>query len=396
MIRAFIRERENPKELNKGRLSILLLLFSVTGIIIISQNFLLIPLSSPIQQTFHIQSRILFLGSSIFSLFYALGFLIWAMMIKKFGKRKILLIGLSLASVLTLGIGWVESYSWFCLLRGLQGLVCATFTPIALNYSLKLFRVKKLTFLSAIFTSSAILGQLIAHIAIQYVTLSQLFIVFGVVMGGLVVCFMGMLPSDEGENVHVKVTFEAKFLLNILLKTDNRMLFGITFLPFFYFVVGTHVTNELLMERELQVSRLSLQVISLVGMLLPFVWSSLCPKVFKNKIYFVTALIQFGFLLILFSSSTALYISIFLISFAISYLLPFLIQEIGYRNQENQAYAMAGYTFCLFLGSSIGGGVSAINCTSVILAIAEGTIVITYYNARARKKLRKTRDVLTG
>lgn len=381
MIRAFTRERENPKELNNGRLSLLLLLFSVTGIIIISQNFLLIPLSSTILQSFHIQSRFVFLGSSIFSLFYAIGFLIWALTIKKWGRRTVLLIGLSSVTVLTIGIGLIKSYFLFCLLRGLQGLVCATFTPIALNYSLQLFHIKKLTFLSAIFTSSAILGQLIAHMAIQYITLSQLFIVFGVATGCLVGCFMAVLPPDEGKNVYFHVKFEAKLLLNILLKTDNWLLFGMTILPFFYFVVGVNLIDKLMMETNLQVPRLTVQLFSLIGMILPFVWSPFNPKTFKNKVYFVTALFQVGFILILFSCATTQYISIFLISYAISYLLPFLIKEIGSRNHENQAYAMAGYTFCLFLGSSTGGFVSAINCTSFILLIVEGILIITWCKA---------------
>ncbi len=71
---------------------------------------------------------------------------------------------------------------------------------------------------------------------------------------------------------------------------------------------------------------MEVQLISLIGMILPFVWSPIRPKGFKNKVYFDTALIQVGFLLILFSHTTAQYISIFLISYAISYLLPFLIK----------------------------------------------------------------------
>lgn len=56
--------------------NILLLLFSISGLLIVSQNFLLIPISSQLQETFQIQSNKVYLGTSIFSLGYAFGFLI--------------------------------------------------------------------------------------------------------------------------------------------------------------------------------------------------------------------------------------------------------------------------------------------------------------------------------
>jgi MFS family permease len=344
----YIQEMETRKGQNQLSQNILLLLFSVTGLLIISQNFLLIPLSDQLQQTFHVQNSSVFLGTSIFSFCYAVGFLIWSIVVKRFGRRKVLLIGLLLTAVSTFELGFTNSYVLFCLLRGLQGFVSATFTPIALNYSLELFSENKMIWVSTIFTSSSIFSQLIAQISIEYVTISQGFIFAGLMMGGLTLAFFHLPPENIKLQEPFPTRWEIKQLVVTLLKNKNRWLFGMVLIQFLYFVVTIQLIDKLAINHNIAISHITIQLVSLVGMLMPTAMAATCKKLCKNQFLLFIPLIQLGFILLLFSHLGTLYMAIFIISFAISSMLPLLIKEIGFQNQDNQAYGMAGYTFFYF------------------------------------------------
>ena len=380
-----IQEIKTRKVQNQWSQTIFLLLFSVMGLLIISQNFLLIPLSDQLQQTFHVQNSKVFLGISIFSFCYAVGFLLWSIVVKRFGKCNVLLIGLLLTAVSTFEIGFTNSYVVFCLLRGLQGFVSATFTPIALNYSLELFSENKMIWLSTIFTSSSIFSQLIAQISIEYVTISQGFILAGLMMGVLTLPFFNLPTENIKLQEALSTRWEIKQLVGTLLKNKNRWLFGMVLIQFFYFVVTIQLIYKIAIKHNIAISHITIQVVSLVGMLMPTVLAATCKKLCKNQFLLFISLIQLGFILLWFSHLVTLYIAVLVISFAISSMLPLLIKEIGFQNQDNKAYGMAGYTFCLFLGSSIGVYFSTIFSMFINLFIVEGILMITSYFALRQK-----------
>ncbi|MEM5635822.1 MFS transporter [Bacillus toyonensis] len=52
-------------------------------------------------------------------------------------------IGLLALSIVSFFLGFVDSLFWLIILRGLQGIAAATFSPVALAYVVEMFPVEK-------------------------------------------------------------------------------------------------------------------------------------------------------------------------------------------------------------------------------------------------------------
>ncbi|MGE7913565.1 MFS transporter [Lysinibacillus xylanilyticus] len=361
--------------------NVMLMVFAITGIVIVSQNFVLLPVSAQLQVVFHIERSSVFLSTSIFSFCYACGFLVWAVIVKRFGKRKVLIWGLLFTACFSACVGLVHDYALFCLFRGLQGLSSATFTPIALHYGLELFNDKKMTLLSTALTASPILGQILSQIAIKFITVSKLFLIVSVIIAGLTITFYYLLPENIKQQERLKIDQEYRQMYRVLLNRKYCWLFGMIIIQFFYFVMLFQMI--LSTKQNISISATSIQFISLIGILMSPLFAPSMIRIGKKLmiVFLITNLV--GFYLLMLSNEMCLYVAIFCISFSISSTLPLLIQEVGKQIKNNLSYGMASYTFLLFLGSSIGTFFSAVFSMSINFMIVFATLITaTYYSFR--------------
>lgn len=104
----------------------------VTALAVLSQLYAAIPLLTPVGEA--LGGSATFALSTGYGLCYAVGFLLWGPVADRYGRRRVMLIGLCLLVSTTLACGLTVSLPALALARGAQGLMASSFPPVALAY----------------------------------------------------------------------------------------------------------------------------------------------------------------------------------------------------------------------------------------------------------------------
>ncbi|MDC2865854.1 MFS transporter [Bacillus sp. BP-3] len=346
---------------NKAPEWLYVFIFCIAGISVVSQGFIMIPIEN--QLIFHLQipKDTAYLSSSAFSIFYAIGFLIFAPLSNRFGKKNILVLGLFALSFCTLTISFCKIYNLFLFLRALQGLVAATFTPLALAYAFELFIPKRqgyvIGILSTAFTMSSILGQILSNWFISQYTFPTLFYFFAFIhlLCGAILYFI--LPTSIKSNRPLSITY----WLDMFKLFQNRYLaicLAITFTQFLSFVAIYSSLHHLLTQMYHLTNHeiLLFQCLGLIGMSVSPFMNNFITHTKAPKIITLGLIITCTGVLLFLKWDRLYFLSVTTIIFAagISIVLPSIIFHIGQISGKKKGVAMALYTFTLFLGSSIG------------------------------------------
>jgi len=104
----------------------------VTALAVLSQLYAAIPLLTPVGEALGGNATLAL--STGYGLCYAVGFLLWGPVADRYGRRRVMLIGLCLLVSATLACGLTTSLPALALARGAQGLMASSFPPVALAY----------------------------------------------------------------------------------------------------------------------------------------------------------------------------------------------------------------------------------------------------------------------
>ena len=104
----------------------------ITALAVLSQLYAAIPLLTPVGEA--LGGSATFALSTGYGLCYAVGFLLWGPVADRYGRRRVMLIGLCLLASTTLACGLTTSLPALALARGAQGLMASSFPPVALAY----------------------------------------------------------------------------------------------------------------------------------------------------------------------------------------------------------------------------------------------------------------------
>ena len=104
----------------------------VTALAVLSQLYAAIPLLTPVGEVLGGNATLAL--STGYGLCYAVGFLLWGPVADRYGRRRVMLIGLCLLVSATLACGLTTSLPALALARGAQGLMASSFPPVALAY----------------------------------------------------------------------------------------------------------------------------------------------------------------------------------------------------------------------------------------------------------------------
>jgi len=336
------------------------------GINVVSQGFIMIPLDNTLIVHFHIHKDIVYLSSSIFSIFYAFGFLFFAPLANQFGKKKIIVLGLISLSICTLTLGFCNIFSIFLFLRALQGFVAATYTPLALAYTFELFTPKNqgkiIGLLSTSFTMSSILGQLLSSWFMSHYAFPILFYSFAFILFFSSIILYLILPTTTELPKPLSITYWAE-MFSLFHNRNLLVSYVVTFTQFLSFVAIYSSLHHLLMQTYRMTNHeiLLFQCLGIIAMCIsPFITNFMSKVGAKKMITLGLTLTCVG--TILFIAGTNIYLlSITNILFVggISIVLPAIIFHIGHNSGERKGVAMALYTFTLFLGSSLGPYIGA-------------------------------------
>ena len=137
-----------------------------TALFVLAQLYASIPLLAPVSSAFRANAT--FALSLCFSLAYAVGFLIWGPVSDRYGRKKVVVLSLSVLTLTTLGCAFAPTLGMLSILRACQGMTAAGFAPVALAYLtesvLPAGRARAIGAMSTAFLAAGIFGQVLASI----------------------------------------------------------------------------------------------------------------------------------------------------------------------------------------------------------------------------------------
>ncbi|MEC5424592.1 MFS transporter [Virgibacillus sp. C22-A2] len=344
--------------------ALITLLLFWCALIVVSSVYVTTPLVDTFSNYFHITQAMGAWTSSIFSFFYAVGFLMFGPLAERYGRKQIIVVGLGLLTVVTVLIGFTDNFLLLVTLRGVQGFVAATFAPTALAYVFDVFPKQKLVtvigFISFGFVVAGIFGQLIAGIINQTFDWQVVFLFFGSIYLITMIAVSIILPSKSNNREN---TFGIKNYLDavgVIFNQRNFVLcYLITIMLLLTFIGMYTVLGDYLGSSPFYLSEEKILLVrsaGIIGMLLsPFagVFVKRFGLLFVLKISLSLAVGGLFFM-----GTTAQFSIIVLVSVVfvagISLTFPVIMMLVGELGGKQRGVAASFYAFILFIGATLG------------------------------------------
>lgn len=355
---------EISKEVNSERnYTIMTAVLCWAGMVVMSSLYVTIPLTALFSDLFKVSLAQSAATGSIFSVGFAIGCLLFGAISDKYGRKKVIFIGLLALSIVSFFLGIVDSLFWLVILRGLQGIAAATFSPVALAYVVEMFPLEKkvttIGFVSTGFLVAGIAGQVISTAVSQHFGWHMVFFLLSIVYIITAVLVHYSLPKGETSQSNTDILGPIKQMGKVFTHKSLVLSYMIAFVLLMafvnmYTVLGNYLSSPTYNLTPEQI--LYFRLAGLFGMLL----SPLAGRLTKR--FGVRQVLQGGLLVAIFSLSSMGFISnlpllvmmsvFFVIGIAIS--VPSLVSLVGQLGGKSRGIAVSIYTFVLFLGTSIG------------------------------------------
>lgn len=361
-------------------------ILSWCGLIVVSSLYVTVPLLGVFAEAFAVSQEQASWTSSVFSFWYAIGFLFFGALTERFGRRNVMMVGLLLLTIVTLVIGLVETFYWLIFLRALQGFVAASFAPAALAYVVEIFpnerRATTIGFLSTGFLMAGIVGQFISSLIVQYSAWNH---VFTILAGLYCMSFFLLIKLPKDPVPDKAASFLALYKSVGMLFTQKPLLccYAITFtllLSFvgMYTVLGNYLGDSFGMtDRQI----LFVRTIGIFGMLLSPLAGYLIRKFHHHTV--LRAGLAFAVLGLAFMG-IAPYVG-FLVAMSVLFVagvsltIPTMIVLIGQLGGDNKDLAISLYTFILFIGATLGPmiGVRVLQSSGYLVAFGTFAMLLS-------------------
>ncbi|MFC3041651.1 MFS transporter [Virgibacillus xinjiangensis] len=335
------------------------------AMVVVSSVYITLPLVSSLAEEYEVTMSVASAAGSVFSLFYAFGFLLFGPLSDRYGRKSVILFGMGMLALTTGGVGVADSFSTVLILRGLQGFFAASFAPTALAFVFDVYPPEKRTttvgWISFGFVTAGIFGQVLSDIIDQTFDWKIVFFFMAILYAISMAAILARFPSANNTYIgrpqrkngyfrQVYGVFHNRGLLFCYVITFTLLL---TFIGM-YTILGEYLQSVHLVEEERMVL---IRAAGLVGMVLsPF--TGLFVKRFGLLAVLrtglgmaVVSLVCLGLtgghinLLVIWS---ILYVA------GISLTFPSIMMLVGEMGGESRAVAAAYYAFILFLGATAG------------------------------------------
>ncbi len=351
-----------PKHVEPNYPLITFLLFWC-ALIVVSSVYVTTPLIGVFAKEFQVTQTTAAWTGSIFSLFYAIGFLIWGPLADRYGRKQIIVFGLGVLSLVTFAVGFANHLLWLIILRGLQGFVSAAFAPAALAYVFDVYPKRKLVttigFTSFGFLTAGIFGQVVAGFIDQTFDWNFVFILFGGLYLVSLVAVAKILPLTKSEKTSINMAYYMVQVKKIFAQKNFRLCYVITIMLLLTFIgmyttLGDYLSNAPFYLGDKEV--LYVRAAGLAGMILSPFTGFLAKKFGLLLVLRVGLSISVGGLLMLgIDTNLPVIICMSVIYVAgISLTFPAIMTLIGEWSGNIRAIAASIYTFILFIGASLG------------------------------------------
>lgn len=155
--------RSTP-EMTQRHTTSLLMQMVFCALAVVSLLYIPVPILPLLATAYQLPQEQAGLALSAFAFAYATGFMVFGPLSDRLGRRAVMVGGLVLLAVITLGLAWVATPGLFIAGRALQGFAAASFPPVALAYlserGTPKQRVWGVAWMSTAFLSAGLLGQI--------------------------------------------------------------------------------------------------------------------------------------------------------------------------------------------------------------------------------------------
>lgn len=332
------------------------------GMVVMCSLYITIPLISIFSNHFQITSSDASNASSVFSIGFAIGCFFYGAISEKYGRKNVIVFGLLLLTLFTFLIGIVNDFSLLMLFRLLQGLAAASFSPVALAYTLEVFpankKVSAVGFISTGFLVAGIIGQVFSRSVSEYANWNTVFYILAIVYLVTALLVWRYLPQGTPANMAKKIWEPLKRLPAVF--TNRNLLFSycITIVILLSFVSMYIILDQYLASDSFNISSQQFIVLRLFG-IIGMVLSPFAGKLAaKSNVLFVlrcslllaiASLIAMGFI----TNITVLTIISVVFVSGIALAVPSLISLVGRLGGKDSGIAVSMYTVILFAGTSI-------------------------------------------
>ncbi|MFR5265425.1 MFS transporter [Clostridium sp.] len=348
------------KKTKEKNYNLVMLLLLWGGIVVMSSLYMTIPLIHIFSNYFNSNISNATLTSSVFSIFFAIGCLFYGAISNRYGRKKVILLGLIFLSIFSLLAGFSSNLILLIIFRALQGLAAATFSPVALAYIMDFFpsdrKVLAISYISTGFLMAGILGQDISMILSDYFSWKYIFFLFSFIYILTFVILCIFIPAVPITNPNMSIINNFKDLKNVVKIKNLRYAYIISFVILLSFVYMYTSLNGLLENFNLNNNYIVyINFIGIIGMFFSPLSNKLIKK-FNNILVlrFSILLSVVSFMLLGFLNNIIL-LTILSILFVLGIALavPGLISIIGLLGGKHRANALSLHTFILFLGTSL-------------------------------------------
>ncbi|WP_246938672.1 MFS transporter [Bacillus pinisoli] len=342
-------------------LRVIAFLLIVAGTFVACNIYTLIPIYDVLSVNFMTNTSTIALGSTAFTLFYAMGLLFFGTMSDTIGRKPVIVIGMLTFSVASLLVGFANSEFMLILTRGIQGFAGGSFAPVAFAYTFDLYTGKHraliLSLINTGFLVAGILGQIISTgITIDW-GWNFVFYFFAIIYFLLFLLSIKLLPTMKNQSpsdFQLKKTFHqfSKFIHSRNLLLCYFITFSLLLTPISFYDALSQYLQPTRTEEEL----FSIRAIALLGTIFSFFGGPIHAKFKLKGSFYIGLLLLIGSLLPMLFFPTyevILYSAIVLVA-SISILIPTIIAIIGTIETKARGSAIALYSFTLLVGASFG------------------------------------------
>lgn len=342
-------------EINRltGRHVALLALLMACGFIVVGQLYVTIPMVAGIAAAFGVDPAQAALIGTAFGVAYAAGFLLFGPLSDRYGRKRMILIGLMATAVATALVGLATSFGLLLAARAVQGLAASIFPPVALSLVAEELpphhRPLGVSLMSFAFLGAAPLSQLfVVHTGSSLSTI--MFELAPIYLLGAVGLYLAVAAKNtapgvgrgtQGNRVASLVRDPGIIAAWAAAVT---VLFG-----FVAFYSGTQIFGA-----NIGVDLQTVRLIGLPPLLLTFAAAPMTRRYgapVTARIGLVLAALAIGVGAI--GSPTATVVASCALSAGVAFAVPGLIATVaGRATNTNRGLALAIYSFALFLGAS--------------------------------------------
>lgn len=333
------------------------------GLIVMSGMYLTIPLISVFSTSFNISPNDAAWTSTIFCIFFAAGCLVYGPLSDRYGRKKIILIGMVLLTIVSPLVGLFDNIYWIIALRAVQGLVAATFSPVALAYIMEMFPdTKKLTatgFLVTGFLMAGITGQVISGFINQYLSWNYVFSIMGLFYLITIFIVMAFLPYDDIQRpkssvIRAIVQMGSLFKIKTLVLTYAVDIMLLMSMMCMYTALGYYLSGPQFGLNSQEI--LYIRAVGIIGILFASTSGLLAKKFHFFNVLIAGLLIAAVSLILLGMVSNVILLTVLSVVFVagMAVATPNVIELIGQLGGKARGSALSIHTVVLFIGAGIG------------------------------------------